>query len=113
MSEAKYTELPWKINDNPDDDVAINIAREDGDIIANVWRHTFDGKELSCQDIAEFIVRSVNNHDALLQALRDAEDALKGMVYDFEHNTGENVDADINHTMETIEQALAKAKGES
>lgn len=46
----------------------------------------------------------------LLEALRDAEDTLKGMIYNFEHETGENVDADINHTMEKIEQAIAKAK---
>lgn len=46
----------------------------------------------------------------LLEALRDAEDALKGMIYNFEHETGENVDASINLTMEKIEQAIAKVK---
>ncbi len=137
MTEVKHTPLPWTVSDYYEEEAGPAIIGADGYPIADVedtaimedWVNAlglpddhwaeYPGQAYierpmeEFQANAEFIVRAVNNHEALLQTLRDAEDALKGMVYDFEHNTGENVDADINHTMETIEQALAKAKGES
>ncbi len=108
MSEPKHTPLPWIIfSDLEDGPVALLPAGRPGEICR------FNQFMQNNQANAEFIVRAVNNHDALVEALRDADDALRGMIYDFEHETGENVDADINHTMEKIEQALAKGKDES
>lgn len=75
---AEHTRTPWHVNhDRPDDDTSqLSISNGDARIIANVVTHRsthgFDGGSTN----AAFIVNAVNNHKALVEALKLAEDVL-------------------------------------
>lgn len=73
----KYTSTPWSVFDNPTSNYGLEV-------IANT---TVKAKRVVCRiggpvqvANAAFIVRAVNNHDALVEALQElAEEAFKNM----------------------------------
>lgn len=104
----EHTPGPWRSTKRkPGEELNRLIHTKDGRHIAEVFQYqNHNYPDIDPEANAHLITASPD----LLEALRSAEDTLKGMIYNFEHETGENVDADINHTMEKIEQAIAKTK---
>lgn len=91
---GEHTALPWKHSDFEADffdrdDMSLYIYGSHdcgGPRIARVQFGLSYGQDIPTETLAnaEFIVRACNSHDALLQAARDAEWALEGMVEDEE-----------------------------
>lgn len=93
---AEHTKLPWKISPVKTADGAVMIVGGEGQefgLIAEVTEH----------EDAEFICKAVNNHDALLKALRRLDTLL-----DFSDEDLESVWTFEDLT--TIQEAFNEAK---
>ena len=65
--KTKHTETPWKVKGNNIDIMAPDVAI--GELL--VAKVTHDGHDaLEVQANAQFIIKAVNNHDALVEALQ-------------------------------------------
>jgi hypothetical protein len=74
MSETKHTPTPWKSFVNlrcatPLKGCYINACGENAARIADVLSQCGVGTQEECEANAAFIVRAVNSHDALVEAL--------------------------------------------
>ena len=131
MTEAKHTPLPWTVSDYYEEEAGPAIIGADGYPVAEVednsimedWPNILGlpkedhwaqhpGKAYierpkeEFQANADLIVRAVNNHDALMEALDEGMNVLADIA-DEENFKG------WNDTIATMSKVLAKAKGES
>ena len=104
MTEAKHTPLPWKINRI----ASTCIESEKGRVIASCGGHQQHPGNSSPENQAntEFIVRAVNNHGMLMEALEEVYDRLEMIASE---EDSEQWDDALN----LAKQALAKAKVKS
>ena len=77
MIQEKATPRPWKIK-KADNYIGACIVSEDHRITGTIIDF-FESKEATGN--AELIVRSVNAHDALVEACRGVRDSLNGYPY--------------------------------
>jgi len=93
----KHTELPW----NVDAGYIVGLSDpENADTVA-----VFEA-EPSRED-AEFIVKAVNNHDALVEAINTAVEIIRDS-----YNQGDEMCASDCQAVNILERALAKSKGD-
>jgi hypothetical protein len=83
--------------------------------IAEVFR---DVGAQAADDYAELIVRAVNSHQELLEALQSCENIFKGWVHDanphHDIEPGESIELDAaTSALEMVQAAIAKAGGEA
>ena len=72
MSDTKHSPLPWKVGDGAVSGwVAITDANNDQIVDVNYSDGMDEPTFFPEQANAELIVRSVNSHDALVEALKD------------------------------------------
>ena len=72
MGKEKHTKTPWKVfYAKSNDDLIIGVGEETGEgIIAS--NGSFWGTDSEAKSNAEHVVKCVNAHDELLEALEDA-----------------------------------------
>ena len=133
MTEVKHTPLPWTVSDYYEEEAGPAIIGADGYPIADVedtaimedWVNAlglpddhwaeYPGQAYierpmeEFQANAEFIVRAVNNHDALVHAC----EWLVSWLYMPDGVNDPPMSRIPENILECIEKALAKAKGES
>ena len=102
MGKEKHTKTPWKVfYAKSNDDLIIGVGEETGEgIIAS--NGSFWGTDSEAKANAEHVVKCVNAHDELLEALERAKGYLK---------TSKN--ARQSGAYEQVLTAIKKAKGES
>jgi len=100
--ELQHTPTPWHRNVSPAYKYPI-FADKNGDAKGRDWIHiaaVLSGNPNQEADL-DFIIRAVNSHEALLEALKAAKNLLDEQAIDDGHHA--------EYTM--IEQAVAKAEG--
>ncbi len=106
---AEALMLPWVTGDStPDDeegDNALNIYDEDsgGNLIA----------ECINPETADYIVRAVNAHEAMLEALKEAEKIIRVARQYFPKSTRNSDKFSLENTCAAIGSAIHKAEGRS
>lgn len=105
MSETKHTPTPWYLAD--DDDCRICCPEEDV-CTADTHRDEYSPDEDEAIANAAFIVRAVNSHDALVEALQSLLDETLNCVDD---GTLPRDAVDNNAGVKKARTALAKARG--
>ena len=99
-TEKKHTALPWKVENNGQDDIWISDEKDN--TVVEQFYH-----EKSAQANAEFIVKAVNAHYELVEALRKGEDIISGLEAQAD-NAGINLE-EVRHWWQSAKQALEKA----
>lgn len=98
--QVKHTATPYFMNVL--DDGNVTIVNENGELIADMMKdQPCHIDELKAN--AEFIVKAVNNHASLVEA-------LEAMIIDLENN-GEHFGTDEKR-IDFMKKALSQAKGE-
>ena len=107
MSEVKHSPLPW-ITD-PSNENLICVDSRPYEYICRVSPSEFSNSSHSREHEianASFVIRAVNNHDALVAA-------LEGMIRRFEQRDGERPHGNCGCTYCEARLALAAAKEEA
>lgn len=112
MSEAKHTPLPWKYaerprNVRPQFIILDSLGNEVVFLSCHQQAMKVYGEDLKRErDIMRQIVRTVNNHDALVEALDEGMNVLADIAVEEDFKGW-------NDTIAKMSKALTKAKGES
>jgi hypothetical protein len=94
---------PWKLDYEIEAGGISYIIDATGHGVASLYDNTLHGKPvMDSQSNAELIVRAVNTHDQLVEALEEALEAVEELNGEFQSGWDE--------TIEKIEAALKKAK---
>lgn len=99
-----HTELPWSISDTYDH----IVTGPDGLAIFECW---FRGRRADARANAALIVRACNNHDGLLQALKEAEHQLAYLVEGGDFLMADDTITQLEASRDDIRAAIAKAEG--
>lgn len=102
---TQHTPTPWNDTHTQRTDGQPSKGREilaDGRLVAVLYGD-------HAESDAEFIVRAVNSHDALVTAL----EALQDLTADCSSDYGSTVKLPSRSTVERARKALAQARGES
>jgi hypothetical protein len=67
---SKHTPLPWTLSDNPHQKECLDILGS-GYVVASAWAGGDMDNDYEAN--AEYIVRAVNSHEDLLEALKELE----------------------------------------
>lgn len=106
--KPKHTPLPWKVREHNNQKRYIDA--ENGLTIADALMHSSLGNQDNHKANAEFIVKAVNSHYELVEALKLAFKRIKECR---ELDNGENITTPIDNILSNveirIEQALLKA----
>lgn len=105
MTQSKHTPTPWryKHSTRPDNTGGYDTAIIDikNKIIAETFQNVDEGDSRDSKANAELIVKAVNCHDELIEAITLAI----GLLQD---NQPSKVD---HHALEVLKQALSKTRG--
>jgi hypothetical protein len=105
---AEHTKTPWRV------ERGVIVAGSEDDYVCDTACYR---KSSENEANAAFIVRAVNAHDEMVEALTAGEAALVEAISRLEDACTELHDEDyndpfLNHALETMRVALSKARGE-
>lgn len=103
MNTAEPTPRPWHIERGLDSDCATYIISSEGEV-ARLDQVSSEQDEAD----ASLIIKAVNNHDALLEALKDIANRLTGYAQDFSgfDNDGRCDPLDTSEDVKAAQRAL-------
>lgn len=104
--QTRHTATPWKLNEMEITTVNARFP------LAKVIYYEECGK--TCKANAHFIVKAVNNHEALVEALKEARQAIRAFTIEKEiyTNPAVNEKVAIEETLPKIESAILNAEKE-
>lgn len=107
MNEIKHTPLPWKTEGRH----ILSSKENFPDFIAICGRLDTEPHSEENKANAELIIRAVNSHDALVEALRIAEMGLRGEYPHYTHKIPSAKSA-REAALYKVQEALNLAKGD-
>lgn len=101
QTKTKHTPTPWILNNNGDGDHWISTPNDEI-VLQQISTENLGDNELDLAN-AQFIVKAVNNHHSLLNALESAIDLLNSLVEDDDYLPEEK------EQFERVKQALSRS----
>lgn len=112
MNEMAHTPTPWRVFTTPDGRKLVGIGAQDGGGILDAGFGVWSWMDAEGVANAELVVRAVNSHQDLLNALKAATGYLLNAKIDLSTGcTKATAIKTIEGGLKVIEAAVAKAEG--